>query len=553
LICPACKKETADGASRCAHCGADLVPPPPTAAAALTATSSVLVTADFSPGTIFHDRYEILAPLGRGGMGMVLKARDRSLDEIVAIKILRPDFAEDQVMAGRFRSEIKVARRIRHRNVCVIHDYGEDEGLLFISMEYVEGTDLKRLLRERGAFAPAEAYEVSIQIAEGLQAVHDAGVIHRDLKTPNIMLDPSGSARLMDFGIAKKQGEGTLTTTGTILGTPEYMSPEQAQGQKIDHRSDLYALGIVIYELFTGQVPFRGETPISTILKQIQETPQLEEAHAARLPPSLRPVLKKALAKDPSQRYGSARELAEALRQASKPSSKQQPIPTAALQAPTMAAPTVVSTTPPRVVPRPQVPRSRSFPVVPVAGGVIGVLGIGALVFWWMGRGGTGPVPGEEGASPSPGATVAAVSMSPTPTPTPLRSQVDQVLLAATATPTPTPRPRRPTPPPPTPRPVRATPKPARATPTPAPATPTPVVARGPGRLKVVVRPWATIYVDGREIGQTPLDAFSVESGSHLVRIRNPLWKAIEKRVVIRPGETKELVFDLPKQGTRNR
>ena len=224
-------------------------------------TEPYVVSVELRPGMVFHGRYEILGPLGRGGMGMVYKARDRRLDEVVAIKVLRPDFGSDPTMAERFRSEIKLARKVRHRNVCAIHDYGEDQGLLYISMEYIEGVDLKQVLRQSGALPPQRGYEVAVQVTEGLQAVHDAGIIHRDLKTPNIMSDAAGIARLMDFGVAKRVGEGAATVTGMIVGTPEYMSPEQAQGHKVDTRSDIYALGIVLYEIFTGHVPFRGETP----------------------------------------------------------------------------------------------------------------------------------------------------------------------------------------------------------------------------------------------------------------------------------------------------
>ena len=221
--------------------------------------TQVVVSVDLRPGIVFHSRYEILGPLGQGGMGMVYKARDLSLDEVVAIKVLRPDIAREPRMTERFKSEIRLARRVRHKNVCAIHDYGEDQGLLFISMEYVEGVDLKRWLREHGSFEAAPAYDVAIQVAEGLQAVHEEGIIHRDLKTPNIMRDAEGVARLMDFGIAKREGEGTgggATATGHIVGTPEYMSPEQAQGRRVDFRSDIYGLGIVTYEIFTGRVPF---------------------------------------------------------------------------------------------------------------------------------------------------------------------------------------------------------------------------------------------------------------------------------------------------------
>src|SRR5688572_18790494 len=269
-------------------------------------------------------------------MGMVYKARDRRLDEVVAIKVLRPDFGSDPAMATRFRSEIKLARKVRHRNVCAIHDYGEDRGLLYISMEFVEGVDLKQVLRKSGALPPERGYDVAIQIAEGLQAVHDAGIVHRDLKTPNIMSDGAGTARLMDFGVAKRIGEGAATVTGHIVGTPEYMSPEQAQGLKVDTRSDIYALGIVIYEIFTGQVPFRGETPISTILKHLNDPPPLEGPQAARIPESLKPVLRRCLAKDPEHRYPTARDVRTALEEARHPSRRQQPIATEILQAPTL-------------------------------------------------------------------------------------------------------------------------------------------------------------------------------------------------------------------------
>jgi serine/threonine protein kinase len=175
-------------------------------------------------------------------MGRVYLARDLALDEDVAIKLLRPEIAGNAQMARRFRQEIKLARRVRHRNVCGIHEYGEFGELRYIAMEYIEGVNLRRLLR-RGGLTRADAFDIAIQAARGLQAIHDAGIIHRDLKTPNIMQDARGMVRLMDFGIAKQQdSEGTLggTGVGVIVGTPEYMSPEQARGERVDVRSDVY-------------------------------------------------------------------------------------------------------------------------------------------------------------------------------------------------------------------------------------------------------------------------------------------------------------------------
>ena len=281
MICPACKALNDDSADACFTCGR-----------ALTALTQ---------GSIIASRYEVQSPLGKGGMGMVYKAHDRMLDETVAIKVLRAEFANTGEMAKRFRHEIKLARKVSHRNVCRIHEYGEDGGVRYISMEYVEGTDIKQLARDKGGYLEhEEAFDVSIQTADGLQAIHDVGIIHRDLKTSNIMRDNTGRVRLMDFGIAKIGGSdrsssgGGLTSTGQIMGTPEYMSPEQCLGDKIDHRSDIYALGIAIYEIFSGTVPFRGDTPVATLFKHIQDPVPFEGPVAARIPLAAVPVLRKA-------------------------------------------------------------------------------------------------------------------------------------------------------------------------------------------------------------------------------------------------------------------
>jgi serine/threonine-protein kinase len=474
---------------------------------------------------------------------MVYRARDKTLDEVVAIKVLRPDFAQDPAMAGRFRSEIKLARKVRHRNVCAIHDYGEEKGLLYISMELVEGIDLKRLLREKGALPFEEAFDVSIQIAEGLQAVHEAGIIHRDLKTPNIMIDPQKVARLMDFGIAKRQeGGGASTATGQILGTPEYMSPEQAQGQRVDFRSDVYALGIVIYEIFTGDVPFRGDTPISTILKHLHDPPPID---AARVPDALRPVLKSALAKDPEGRYKTARALAEALRGARATGRHQHDVPTAMLEAPTLTHPSMAA-------PR----RSNPWAIA------VAVIGIAALAFALRWNSRSEPGPASTGPSPSPTDTV-TMTPSPTPTPTIQSSSVSD----ASATPTPKPGPildrsgmtspgpsptRRPHPTPaPTPVPTAV----PVVTPIPAPSlpAPTPTPALEPGQLQFAVKPWAEIVVDGRVVGTTPLDRLNLEAGTHVVLLRHPAYEELRRTVVINPGATMKLNVDLTREGTPKR
>jgi serine/threonine-protein kinase len=384
MTCPDCKADNDDDAAACFHCGKPL----------RSAMPSI------QRGALIDGRYEVLSRLGRGGMGTVFKARDRKLDEEVALKVLRDEIAHDKEAERRFVQEIRLARRVTHRNVCRIHEYGEDGALRFISMELVEGIDLKRLLSEKGVPPPEQAYEIALQVAEGLQAIHDVGIVHRDLKTPNLMLDGSGAVKLMDFGIAKRSAADATaaTATGHVVGTPDYMSPEQARGLKVDARSDVYAFGIVVFELFTGDLPFRGETPVATILRHISEPPPLDAPIAAGIPPALRGVLAKALAKDPEHRYGSVREMREALvaaraagaaapparagaaaGPARPPDGSDVPTVAAPMNLPTVALPSVgiaptveletASPQPPPVAALP--PARRRFPAIAVGGGVI--------------------------------------------------------------------------------------------------------------------------------------------------------------------------------------
>jgi eukaryotic-like serine/threonine-protein kinase len=303
MNCLSCRADNVPSATTCFACGAPLDP----------------ALAGLVDGALFASRFEILGPLGRGGMGMVYRAFDRELGETVAIKVLRPDVARESFRnEQRFRSEIRLARRVRHRNVCSVYGDGVDRGLLYICMELIEGENLARFAREGAGLPPAEAWSATLQVADGLRAIHEVGVVHRDLKTANLMRDHAGIVRVMDFGIAKQHGPGTggatVTATGALMGTPEYMSPEQLRGGEVDFRSDLYSLGVVVYELFTGALPFRGDTPVATIVKQLQEAPDLG---LPRLPESLRPVLARALAKDPEDRYATADEMGRALELAS--------------------------------------------------------------------------------------------------------------------------------------------------------------------------------------------------------------------------------------------
>jgi serine/threonine protein kinase len=251
-------------------------------------------------------------------MGMVYKAHDQLLDEPVALKILRPQIAGTEEMHARFRSEMKLARRVAHPNVCRVYEYGDDGALRYISMEFVEGQDLREVLRTRGPLTPHEAFEIAIQAGEGLEAIHEAGVIHRDLKTPNIMLGPRG-VKVMDFGIAKEGGDEAAHTSSRF-GTPEYMSPEQVLGEPIDFRSDIYSFGVVLFELFVGDVPFRGATPAATLMRHDNGPAALDDpekrAALLRLPVAVWPVCRRCLSRRPQDRYESSSQMLESLRHA---------------------------------------------------------------------------------------------------------------------------------------------------------------------------------------------------------------------------------------------
>ena len=296
MICLGCRHDNHPAAAVCFSCGKPLWM--------------------LTRGSIVGGRYEVLSVLGHGGMGVVYKAQDRILDEPIALKVLRPEIAPTDELAARFHSEIKLARRVRHRNVCAIHEYGEEGPLRYIAMEFVGGANLRELVRQGGPLAPEEAYDVALQVLDGLGAVHDLGIIHRDLKAANIMRDNQGVIRLMDFGLAsvRRTGESQATMTINLSGTPEYMSPEQVRGEHGDFQSDIYALGIILFEILTGDLPFRGNCLLATMQKQLSEPPPLEGERAALIPAALVPVLRKTLAKDPHERYATTRGMATALR-----------------------------------------------------------------------------------------------------------------------------------------------------------------------------------------------------------------------------------------------
>lgn len=267
----------------------------------------------FAPGSLLGGRYQIVTLLGEGGMGAVYKALDRELDRIVALKVIRPQYAREPAVLMRFKRELVLARQVTHRNVIRIFDLGVSDGFRFITMEHVEGRDLSSILHERGKFTPHDAVGLVRQVCQGLQVAHAEGVIHRDLKPANVMVDAQGRAIIMDFGIARAEDAGTLTRTGTVVGTPVYMSPEQAKGNTVDARSDLYSLGVMFYELLTGTVPFLSDNLMSMLLKRCQEDPVPPVKLDPSIPPALNKIVLKALAREPGDRYQSARELLDDL------------------------------------------------------------------------------------------------------------------------------------------------------------------------------------------------------------------------------------------------
>jgi len=260
-------------------------------------------------GTVFAARYEIIEELGKGGMGRVYKAYDKKIKENVALKLLNPEIATDSVTLERFNNEVKLARKISHRNVCRVYDLGEDGTTLYITMEYVTGEDLKSFIRRSGHLTEAKAVVIARQICEGLAEAHHLGVLHRDLKPQNIMIDREGNSRIMDFGIARSVHARGITGSGVMIGTPEYMSPEQTEAEEVDQRSDIYSLGIILYEMVTGQAPFTGETPLSVAIKQKIQPPQNPKEINLLISESLSRLILKCLEKSRDKRYGSAREL----------------------------------------------------------------------------------------------------------------------------------------------------------------------------------------------------------------------------------------------------
>lgn len=265
-------------------------------------------------GRLFAARYEIQGVLGKGGMGVVYRAHDRDLDDSVAIKTLRGEaLSADPTLLDRFKQEIRLARRITHPNILRTHDLGESGGLRYLSMELIKGLTLKQLIEAGDILPTPVGLRIAKQICAGLAAAHEVGVIHRDIKPQNILIESTGGLKIMDFGIARLKEERGMTAEGTVVGTPDYMSPEQARGNALDFRSDIYSTGVVLYEVFTGTLPFEGDTPLAVVLKHIQENPPSPQTRNPRIDPKMSQIILKCMQKDPKDRFQTVNDLYEAL------------------------------------------------------------------------------------------------------------------------------------------------------------------------------------------------------------------------------------------------
>ncbi len=307
MKCPKCNFENPAYTKFCGECAAPLHPSKEISAP-LTETLET-PKEELTTGSTFAGRYQIIEELGKGGMGKVYKAQDTDLKEKVAIKLLRPEIAADKKTIERFRNELKFARKIRHKNVCQMYDLNKEKGLHYITMEYVPGEDLKSMIRMMGQLSSGKTIFIAKQVCEGLSEAHRLGVVHRDLKPQNIMIDRDGNARVMDFGIARSLKTKGITAAGVMIGTPEYMSPEQVEGKEVDQRSDIYSLGVILYEMVTGRVPFEGDTPFTIGVKHKSEMPKDPKEFNTQLPEDLNLVILRCLEKDKEKRYQSAGEV----------------------------------------------------------------------------------------------------------------------------------------------------------------------------------------------------------------------------------------------------
>src|SRR6266851_2198480 len=314
MKCPRCGAENTDDSATCIACHQILSDPNLTAERpSITVVSGsrehVRLSGVVAAGSDLGERYHIIRPLGEGGMGEVYLARDRELDREVALKVIRLDLASHPGILERFKREIQLSSNITHKNILRVYDLGEAGGVKFLTMQYVEGQDLAALIRQENRLSVTRAVEIFRQICEGLQAAHEQGVIHRDLKPQNILIDGRGRVAIADFGLAKSFEYASLTEAGKVIGTPHYMSPEQVKGIALDQRSDIYSLGIILYEMLTGTMPFTGSSAYEVMIQRTQRTPRPASDHNPKIPPYLLKILDRCLQPVPDLRYANVAEI----------------------------------------------------------------------------------------------------------------------------------------------------------------------------------------------------------------------------------------------------
>lgn len=365
-------------------------------------------------------QYQIVSELGRGGMAVVYKAYQPALQRYVAVKVLPPQLGMDPDFVKRFQHEAVAAARLKHPHIVTIHDVGVADGVNYIVMEFIEGEPLSTIIRQGGAMQPERVARIVDQVASALDYAHQQGFVHRDIKPSNIMLGAGDHVTLTDFGIAKAMSGTRLTQTGTLIGTPEYMSPEQVRGLPVDHRADIYSLGIVAYEMLSGQVPFSGDTA-SVLYKQAHELPPPIHTRAISVSAPIAGAIDRALAKDPDQRFAAAGAFAHALAGSSPISAGSQPVAVAPPRA-AVSAPPPTRRAPARPV------RSWGLWAVGGVATLICALGIVAVV------GLAGPTLSRKSVAVAPKPTLTAAAVAAAPRTTALATQA-----ASTATPLPPP------------------------------------------------------------------------------------------------------------------
>ncbi|MGB7296019.1 MAG: protein kinase [Candidatus Aminicenantales bacterium] len=309
LRCPECQADNSEDSRFCKRCATPLMRPVPPELASAPTLIYPSPLPELTPGSIFADRYLIIEMLGKGGMGKVFKVLDQEISEKVSLKLIKPEIAADKETIERFQNEIKIARRISHKNICRMYHLGREKDTFYITMEYIQGETLKKMIKMTGGMSLGTALSIAEQVCQGLAEAHRLGIVHRDLKPQNIMLDEEGGVRVMDFGIASSVETRGATLPGMMIGTPEYMSPEQIDGEPVDARSDIYSLGIILYEMLTGKTPFTGDTPWSVVLKHKNEPPHDPRELNPGIPESMSRVILRCLEKPKDKRYQSAEEL----------------------------------------------------------------------------------------------------------------------------------------------------------------------------------------------------------------------------------------------------